>query len=986
MKFVLSNMNLSKNIKAAFYGFLFLLICSNLNVAQQLAFPTAEGYGKFSKGGRGGRVIEVTRLDDDTKPGSLRYAISQSGPRTVVFKVSGTITLNSRLTIKNPYITIAGQTAPGDGICIRKYPLMIEASHCIVRYLRVRLGDESGEESDAMGGKDNGVKNIIIDHCSVSWSVDETLSPYLNDSLTVQWCLVSESLYNSNHAKGAHGYGGIWGGNNNTYHHNLLAHHTSRNPRFASACGLNDYRNNVVYNWGFNSTYGGENYLNGLTPVAGQFTNINMVANYYKAGPGTKAGVIYRIVNPSTRNGATDAGKWYVANNYVVGSSTITANNWAGGVQASQALDIYKATVPFNTMPNNEQTAEEAYQSVLENVGANLPKRDAIDQRIVNEVKNGNATYEGKTYKSAQGFPASAPVTGMIDTQADVGGWPLLLTGPGPTDTDHDGMPDVWEKANGLSSTDASDGNGIGKDGYTNLENYLNSITEFPSFLQAPTELKGELNTVSSIKLVWQDNCTTEKGLTLERAIGAGDYQVYKSLPANTVSFLDENLAELTLYKYRVSCFSDSLQSAYSNETELTTMSATSKPLVAGSPNPANAENLVNVNSTLQWKAGLSSVSHDVYFGTTTPPAFVKNQTSTEYVPASLQKGTKYYWRVDEVNQNGKTTGTVWSFTTKAVLPPQKIAHWKFDEVSGTTTKDDGTYKNNGSFLNILHNPRVTGYIGGALSFNGISGSVVVPHNGSIDFGKESFSISYWLKVGTLTGASMYPIQKGSFVRDTSISASGKWYGFEIKSNALRFSIDDDVVKSTASVANVDTLLKSRWNHVVGIRDSASSQLKIYVNGKLLNSSASTTGNISENEALYFGNTLSDNASLSGAMDDVRFYNYSLTEQEVNKIFTESATGIEREKGIPSEISLCQNYPNPFNPTTKITFSLPKDGMTSLSIYNLLGEKVASLVNEELQAGVHSYSFDASQLSSGVYFYRLNSEQSSLTKKMIVVK
>ena len=192
-----------------------------------------------------------------------RQHCEAEGPRIVVFKVSGTITLESTLEISNSYITIAGQTAPGDGICLKRYPISIKASEVIIRYIRVRLGDETGDDTDAISGKHKYPKNIILDHMSASWSVDETVSIYYCENVTIQWCLISESMYYAGHVKGAHGYGGIWGSNRSTYHHNLLAHHSSRNPRFASGCGYNDFRNNVVYNWGYNSAYGGEKQRQG---------------------------------------------------------------------------------------------------------------------------------------------------------------------------------------------------------------------------------------------------------------------------------------------------------------------------------------------------------------------------------------------------------------------------------------------------------------------------------------------------------------------------------------------------------------------------------------------------------------------------------------------------------------------------------------------------------------------------------------------------
>lgn len=433
--------------------------------SQQIAFPSAEGWGKYTVGGRGGKVYEVTNLNDKG-PGSLREAVNAFGPRTVVFRVSGTIELNSKLDIRNPYITIAGQTAPGEGICIRNYPIMIGADEIILRYLRVRLGDESGNDSDAISGRYH--KNIILDHISASWSIDETVSLYHCNNITVQWCLISESLYNSNHVKGHHGFGGIWGGPNSTYHHNLIVHHSSRNPRFASGCGNTDYRNNVIYNWGYNSAYGGEK-----VQANSDFTysSVNMVANYYKAGPGTLRGALkYRIVEPSTRAYPSDNGEWYVADNYVYGYTAVTADNWHGGVQSNNYI---KLDSPAEFMPINQQTAEEAYQSVMEYVGASLPRRDTIDKRIIQEVKTGTVTYGTGTYNTDQGLGA-AP-SGIIDSQTDVGGWPVLKSEPAPADRDHDGMPDGWELDNGLDPDDPEDRNLMGDGGFTHLENYLNS-------------------------------------------------------------------------------------------------------------------------------------------------------------------------------------------------------------------------------------------------------------------------------------------------------------------------------------------------------------------------------------------------------------------------------------------------------------------------------------------------------------------------------
>ncbi|GAF05466.1 pectate lyase family protein [Saccharicrinis fermentans] len=448
-----------------------LLIINISGFAQQLAFPTAEGYGKYAKGGRGGVVYEVTNLNDSGE-GSLRAAVEASEPRTVVFRISGNIDLKKPIEITKPYITIAGQTAPGEGVCLKNYPLNIRADHVIIRYIRVRIGDVSKNDYDAVGSRFT--KHIILDHVSASWSVDECMSIYHCDSITVQWCIISESMSQSNHIKGSHGYGGIWGSNYGTYHHNLLAHHSSRNPRMASGTGYTDYRNNVIFNWGYNSCYGGEAFQKDSEDF--NFSKINMVANYYKPGPATEPGkVSFRIANPSFRNETDDFGKWYIADNVVVGNEEVSKDNWNGGVQTKIALDKIKLERAWPSMPIRQQTAEESYELVLKSVGAVLPKRDAIDSRIIEEVKGGYASYEGESYKKSHRVTDITVPCGIIDTQNDVGGWPMLKSLPAPKDSDHDGMPDEWEVKNNLDKTNSEDRNVIASDGYTMLERYLNS-------------------------------------------------------------------------------------------------------------------------------------------------------------------------------------------------------------------------------------------------------------------------------------------------------------------------------------------------------------------------------------------------------------------------------------------------------------------------------------------------------------------------------
>lgn len=429
------------------------VVMSGLRPDRAPAFPGAEGFGKYTLGGRGGRVIEVTHLRD-SGPGSLREAVAAKGPRTVVFRVSGTIELESELKIREPFLTIAGQTAPGDGICLKNYQVNFDTSHLILRYLRFRPGDERGREQDGFGGQGD---HIVVDHCSASWGVDETFSINKASNLTVQWCIVSESLYRSLHKKGNHGYGGLWGGPGGSFHHNLLAHHSSRNPRASGNVdsGLLDYRNNVVYNWGFNSAYGGE-----LWPR-------NWIANYYKAGPATDEKVRARIFLQKDPRG-----RMFAADNFVHGFPAISADNWAGGIHFApdgEATErTLRAAAPFVVAPVATQSAPDAFESVLRSAGASLA-RDAVDARIVEEVRSGTARF-GASYKGGG--------KGLIDSPRDVGGWPELRTAPAPVDADRDGVPDAWELAHGLDPRNPADTSLVSPaDGYTPLERYLHALT-----------------------------------------------------------------------------------------------------------------------------------------------------------------------------------------------------------------------------------------------------------------------------------------------------------------------------------------------------------------------------------------------------------------------------------------------------------------------------------------------------------------------------
>jgi pectate lyase len=530
-----------------------LLLTSTAVTGQVSAFPGAEGFGAMATGGRGGKVIQVTNLND-AGTGSFRSAAESSGARTIVFRVSGTIALQSSLNISSGNVTIAGQTAPGDGICIRNYPLKVSADNVIIRFIRARMGDVTATEDDAMNGRYH--KNIILDHCSMSWSTDECASFYDNQNFTMQYCILSESLYASVHDKGNHGYGGIWGGQGATFHHNLLAHHTSRNPRFCGSRYTNhpelekiDHRNNVIYNWGFNSCYGAE---------GGSY---NIVSNYYKYGPATVSSIKDRIIHPDPDNGENSQpagvrGQYYVAGNYVYGYPATTEDNWLGvdGIASSVREEI-ELTEPVDAPALTNQSAQEAFEYVIAEAGAVLPRRDALDIRYIHETVTGTASFGGAYCTSC----------GIIDTQETVGGWPALESAEAPADTDSDGIPDEWEDLNGLDKTDPADRNNDMKgEGYTNLEYYLNSLVEAFEYLLRPVEFRVDTITGYAVSLAWEDISDNETGFVIERNEGQG-WNVLTELPAGDTAYTDGSISANGIYYYRMKTVNDALESFYTD-------------------------------------------------------------------------------------------------------------------------------------------------------------------------------------------------------------------------------------------------------------------------------------------------------------------------------------------------------------------------------------------------------------------------------------
>ncbi len=474
-----------------------------------LAFPTARGFGKFVTGGRGGKVVEVTNLEDNPSnpsEGSLRWALTVAGKEnaTIVFRVSGVIkiqpnaqkTRDLRASLRN--VTIAGQTAPGGGILIRGGKVNLGGSdNVIIRNLRFRIGDidvadlAKATDSRFIKGAALGVenaKNLIIDHCSFGWSGEENMTMYDNHFTTVQWCIIHEGLYDAGHQKGARSYANQWGGSPATYHHNLLAHNYNRSSRLNGASSTTEdrnvfmeYFNNVNYNWGKkNSCYGGEN-------EAGTYSSheCNFVGNYYKPGPSTPSNSYFMELSAARSGKSLNANpsRWYFDGNVMEGNTSATANNWSAvnnkttytvAGMKSETLVYPSAEVTrldkckfddYDQYLTPTESAESAYEHVLAKAGT--LNRDVTEQRVVDEVRNKTAQYKGTTLNKA----------GFIDSPDDAEGWPTYDAGTPVVDNDHDGMADDWETANGFNPNDPEDGKQVASaEGYTALEVYLNSL------------------------------------------------------------------------------------------------------------------------------------------------------------------------------------------------------------------------------------------------------------------------------------------------------------------------------------------------------------------------------------------------------------------------------------------------------------------------------------------------------------------------------
>jgi pectate lyase len=926
------------------------------------AFPDAEGYGKYTSGGRGGSVYEVTNLND-SGPGSFRDAVSQSN-RTIVFRVSGDIELQSTIHIQSSNLTIAGQTAPGDGICIRDYPTIIRgANNIILRYVRFRLGDRYGLNSDAFG-IDNGCQNIIVDHCTMSWGVDECFSTYHGNPkyITVQWCIVGEGLDLNGHSMG-----GLWGGHT-SYHHNLVHTNNSRHPKYNSDSDPTDSRNNVIYNWRANSAY------------TGSQGKVNLVNNYYKAGPATGS-LKHRIVQ------ASDTFRMYISGNYVAGYPAITADNWNGGVDDPPIRHHEPFDVPY---PIPEQSAVDAYHEVIRHVGASFPRRDDADNRAIKNLVDSTGS--------------------ILVRQSDAGGFPRLYSLPAPDDTDHDGMPDDWEDAEGLDKNDPEDRNGDKNgNGYTNLEDYLNGLPRLPDDYPKPGFPSAETVSEYRINVLWYDHNTDESGFILERSTDSISYSFLDTLPAGTGSYIDSLALPSTDYYYRVRSFNDTEESIWAYSTATRTFAEGAMPGQAVMLAPDDNQEEISISgTTLRWEAGEYTLSFNVYMGVSESELELKDSatTSTSYKTYGLDFGTDYYWRIDANNFNGTTTGQVRKFSAVEEAVPELVLYWPFREQDGNIVYDSTENQNHGSLKNVPTLIRGDGPFDRSISLSnsGPTGHIELPDSPGISFGENPFSIAFWMRLESVSDSSVYIFHKGAFRSIDGTERNGRWFGLEMRGGSFRFAVDDNSTKTTVS-SSTSSFVTGEWVHVVIIRDPFKQRLYLYKNNFVNKVNADATGDISQSLPLVVGNSdhmypeyydgnTDENAPFRGELAEFIICRHPLSGEEIDLLYTHNRIPTlppPLSDRSPAGITGLMTWPNPFSQGVSIRFANGTRNHVMLEVYDINGKLVFSKRKPVIpNSGNRIYwdgtSADGARISSGTYLLMLREESGLVLGRAVLMK
>ena len=486
----------------------------------------------------------------------------------------------------------------------------------------------------------------------------------------------------------------------------------------------------------------------------------------------------------------------------------------------------------------------------------------------------------------------------------------------------------------------------------------------------------------SSIELSWHNVPSSFEGYQILRSTGTVFNEVTR-VPITDSVYTDSNLDSLTVYQYRLRPYTGEYYGLYSNIVHVSTLAGNGRPAYPLNPFPADGASSQELDIQLLWEAGTAATSYDVYFGENNPPGFVTNQTETVFYPGVLKNETIYYWRIDGVNNNGKTTGHVWNFTTKkAPLPLGLIAHWPVSEGSGTVLQDIKG-GNDATLTNTSPDIWQTGNTGSYITFDGFDDYAIVPHTEELNFGDQSFSLSFWIKQSDQNRAMRYII-KGTH---TSPGSGKRYEVFHHQNNEVRFAIDDNVNKSSLIVPNTNFVTGS-WVHVVALRDVEYKILKLFANNELQGTLMDNTGNISQNEDLFFGLSPDEsNNNLAGSLRDIRLYNYAISDSLISILYSDGITNIYDKKNniIPENIYL-KIYPNPFNSMTRIKYRVQEKGHVQISMYDITGQKITTLLDEVKTEGEYELSFNADKHSSGLFLVYLKSGSHNIAKKILLIK
>ena len=937
-------------------------------VADELiAFPGAEGYGRFARGARAGEnptVYHVTNLNDSGK-GSLRDAVSQPN-RIVVFDVAGVIRIKSPLVFSKN-LTIAGQTAPGSGIVIYGERTSFSgASDIIVRYLRIRMGMSGRGQNDAAGIA-NG-SNMIFDHCSISWGKDETFSINSDGknggvgNITIQKTIMSQGLL-------PHSAGGLCQPTNTvggvTLYRNLYADNNTRNHKVK---GLNQYINNVVYNWGSGGVYnlGGDSEGRIWADVQ---------SNYFIQGPnsgGNGVGSGNQLTTVYQRGNKTD-----MSRDGVLNGRDMDENDFARATRVDSFEDLlqseeYPSEHPHAPIASMSMTAEEAYQWVVDSVGACLPDRDEVDEYVIDELRSlGNKGV----------IISSESVLGLVNGVGNI------YNAPKPLDTDNDGMPDEWEKANGLDPNDATDAVKVAANGYLNIENYINSIPASPvPFLKYPVEILAKSLGTDSITVAFEchEKATGAK-IRVEVMPEGGEYTTVETIGIDVTSYTVKGLSEKTNYTLRFTTFTDDMASLPA-EFSFRTKGAPGEPDLSTDPIPANGETIAEYTTvTLKFSNEVTGRPYYYVYVGTSPDRLdsVATVRSRSYT-MDVEPNTTYYWRIDVENTYGRTQGEVWNFTTGQEPVRTKVAYFAFDETSGSTAVNVPTSEEimandatpYGSYVPVWGE----GKINGAILFDAANTTdgMIIPSYEEIVFESAPFSYELWFKstVGN-SSQSRYLLHKGSHKSDGD-GNTGKWFGLEYKKGTLYFGVDDDVTKSLAEVS-ATSYFDGNWHHVVAVRDVENAKLLLYIDGELKASANDATGAIDGSEALVIGNVnVNFDSPFIGSIDEFTLYNDALTELEIKSKYEHGVTAIEEIAAQEREDVVV--YPNPFK--DRFTVTLPQStGTVKVEIYSLSGALVYS--NDLTVSGGMVEVKGLDDLPAGVYNCAVIADDTTRTARMM---